>query len=151
MVSISFLKRLSNKLPRDALLRIYKSFVRFHLDYGAIVHDKPNNESFTSMLERVQYKTYLAITGAIQGTFRERLYKELGLESPSDRRWVRKLTLSYKIVNGNSPQYLSNYLKGNSNSVYNTSSASQISLNIFRTRAEKFTFSILHFWVEQIK
>ena len=64
---IGFLKSLSNKLRRDALFRIYKSFVRSHLDYGDIVHDKPNNESFTSRLERVQYKACLAITGAIQG------------------------------------------------------------------------------------
>ena len=38
---IGFLKRLSNKLPRDVLLRIYKFFVRSHLDYGDIVYDKP--------------------------------------------------------------------------------------------------------------
>ena len=49
---IDFLKRLSNKLHCDALLRIYKSFVRSHQDYGDIVYDKPNNESFTSKLER---------------------------------------------------------------------------------------------------
>ena len=34
------MKRLSNKLPRDALLKIYKSFVRSHLDYGDIMYDK---------------------------------------------------------------------------------------------------------------
>ena len=89
---IGFLKRLSNKLPRDVLLRIYKSFVRSHLDYGDIVYDKPNNESFISRSERVQHKACLAITGAIQGTSCECLYKELGLESLSDRRWVCKLT-----------------------------------------------------------
>ena len=37
---LGFLKRLSNKLPRDVLLRIYKFFVRSHLDYGDIVYDK---------------------------------------------------------------------------------------------------------------
>ena len=51
---IGFLKGLSNKLPRDALLRICKYFVRSHLDYGDIVYDKHNNESFKSKLERVQ-------------------------------------------------------------------------------------------------
>ena len=62
---IGFLKKLSNKLTRDALLRICKSFVRCHLDYADIVYDKPNNESFTSKLERAQYKVCLAITGTI--------------------------------------------------------------------------------------
>ena len=44
----------NNRLPEkviqqscDALLTISKSFVKSHLDYGDIVYDKPNNESFT--------------------------------------------------------------------------------------------------------
>ena len=56
----------SNKLSRDVLFRIYKFFVRPNLDYGDIVYNKPNNESFTSKLERTQYKAYLAITVAIR-------------------------------------------------------------------------------------
>ena len=97
----------------------------------------------------MQYKACLAITGAIQGTSRERLYKELGLESLSDRRWVLKLTFFYKIVKGNSPEYLSSYLKGNNNSVYNTRSVSQISLNTFRTRTEKFKNSFFPFCISE--
>ena len=86
----------------------------------------------------MQYKACLAITGAIEGTSPEHLYKEIRLESLIDRIWVCKLTFFHKIVKENSPQYLSNYLKGNSNSVYNTRTASQLSLNTFRTRTEKF-------------
>ena len=41
---------------------------------------KTNNEYFTSKLERLQYKACIAITGAIQGTSRERLNKKIGLE-----------------------------------------------------------------------
>ena len=39
-------------------------------------------------LESVQYNAALAITGAIKGTSKERLYEELGLESLSNRRCV---------------------------------------------------------------
>ena len=85
--------------------------------------------------------------GAIQGTSRESLYKELGLESLTDKRWVRKLTFFCKIVKGNSPQYLSSYLKGNNNFVYNTRSASQILLNTFRMRTEKFKNSFFPFCI----
>ena len=52
------------------------------------MYDKPNNESFASWLERVQYKTCLALAGAMQGASSGRLYKELRLEYLSDRRWV---------------------------------------------------------------
>ena len=75
----------------NTLLRIYISFVRINLDCGDIIFDKPNNESFKSRIESIQYKACVAITEAIQGTSRERPYKELGLESLSERCWFRNL------------------------------------------------------------
>ena len=62
---IGVIKKL-NTLPRKALLTLYKSFVRPHLDYGDIIYDQPNNESFCNKLETVQYNAALAITGSIQ-------------------------------------------------------------------------------------
>ena len=62
---IGVIKKLSNTLPRDALLTIYKSFVRPHLDYGDIIYDQPQNESFCNKLESIQYNAALATTGAI--------------------------------------------------------------------------------------
>ena len=93
-----FIKKL--KLPRSALLTIHRSFVRPHLDYGDILHDKPNNESFQNKLEKFQYRACLAITGAIQGTSGTKPYDELGLHSLIKRRWCNKLIFFYKIVNG---------------------------------------------------
>ena len=86
---IVVIKKLSNILPRDALLTIYKSFVRLHLDYGDIMYDQPQNESFCNKLESIQYNAALAITGAIRGTSKVKLYKELGLEFLKSRRWFR--------------------------------------------------------------
>ena len=43
---IGVIKRLSVNLPRDVLLKIYKSFIVTHLDYRDIIYDKPNNEPF---------------------------------------------------------------------------------------------------------
>ena len=57
------IRRLSVNLPRNALLTIYKSFVRPHLDYGDILYDKPSNDNFQSKMEKVQYRACLAITG----------------------------------------------------------------------------------------
>ena len=80
---ISVIKKLYNILQRNALLTIYKSFVRPHLDYGDIVYDQPTNQSFSNKIEAVQYNAALAITNAIKGTSRTKLYKELGIESLS--------------------------------------------------------------------
>ena len=110
---IGITKRLSVNIPRDALLKIYKSFKRPHLDYGGIIYDKPNNESFKNKIENFQYKVCIAITGATQGTSRERFYQELGLESLENRCWYRKLIFFHKIVNGATPRYLTNYLNTN--------------------------------------
>ena len=68
-------------LPRSSLLTIYKSIVRLHLDYGDVIYDQPINFCVSSKIETVQYNAALAITGAIRGTFKEKLYQELKLGS----------------------------------------------------------------------
>ena len=55
-------------LRRQSLIAIHKSFIQPHLDYGDIIYDQSNNESFCKVIERVQYNADLAITGAIKGT-----------------------------------------------------------------------------------
>ena len=56
---------------------------------------------FQKKLESIHYNSIhsaLAITGAIRGTSREKIYSELGLESLQDRRWYRKLCAFYKKI-----------------------------------------------------
>ena len=57
-------------------------------------------------MESIQYNACLAITGAIRGTSREKIYQELGLESLQLRRWYRKLCLFYKVFKNEHPKYL---------------------------------------------
>ena len=87
-----------------------------HLDYADVIFDQPNNESFSDFLETVQYRASLAITGAIKGTSRDRLYLELGLESLRDRRWYRRLVYFFNIVSGRAPEYLQERLPVKQNS-----------------------------------
>ena len=88
--TIELLRKLLNILPSGPLLTIYKSSTRPHLDYGNVIYDQHYN-SFHQKLEPIQYNATLAITGAIRGSSREKLYPELGLESLQQRRWFRKL------------------------------------------------------------
>ena len=90
-------RKLRHILPRHSLITIYKSFVRPHLDYGDIIYDQPNNESFCNKIERVQYNAALAVTGAIRGTSQTKLYNELGLKSLKFRRLMSRLCMFYKI------------------------------------------------------
>ena len=95
---ISVFKKLNLSLPRSSLITIYKSFVRPHLDYGYIFHDQTNNASLSDKIESVQYNAALAISGAIKGILKEKLYRELGLKLLKDRRWLRRLYYLYKIA-----------------------------------------------------
>ena len=77
---IGIIKRLSHILPRKPLLTIYKSLIRPHLDYCDVIYDQPNNESFCTKIERIQYNAALAITGAIRGTSQCKLFNPQGSE-----------------------------------------------------------------------
>lgn len=54
-----------------------------HLDYGDIVYHQPNNQSYRKKIEVIQHDAPLAITNAIKGASRAKLYKELRTESLS--------------------------------------------------------------------
>ena len=79
--SIGIIQKLSKTRPWNSLITIYKSFVRLNLDYGDIIYDQPNNESFTQKIERIQYNAALEITDVIKETSQDKLYNELGFES----------------------------------------------------------------------
>ena len=106
--SISVIKKLCHRLPRKSLITICNAFLRPQTDYGDISYDQPQNESFHEKIESTQYKAALAITGAIQGTSRERIYQELGLESFKSRRWYKRLSCMFKIMNNEAPNDLLN-------------------------------------------
>ena len=108
--SIGLNRKLRNFLPGGSLLQIYKSFVRPRSDYGDVIYDKAFIGSFQMKLGSSQYNAALAITGAIRGTSREKIYSELGLGTLIDKRWYRKLCVFYKILNNMSTKYLSDII-----------------------------------------
>ena len=97
-------------MPRKSLVTIYIAFLRPLLDYGDIIYEQPHNVSFCEKLESVQYKAALAITGAIQGTFRNKIYEELGIELLTARRWYRRLSCMFKVMKEEAPNCLINLI-----------------------------------------
>ena len=53
---IGLIKRLSVNLLLNALLTMYKSFIKPHLNYGDILYDKPSNKNFQNRMQKVQYR-----------------------------------------------------------------------------------------------
>ena len=56
-------------------------------------------------MKSIQYKAALIIKSAIRGSFMEKLYEELGLESLQQRRLYRKLCYFFKLTKNQFPKY----------------------------------------------
>ena len=52
--TIGLIRKLRNVFPRPALMTVYKSFVRPHLDYGDVIYDEAYNETLQQKPESVQ-------------------------------------------------------------------------------------------------
>ena len=77
-----------------------------HRNLYFTIYDQANLSSLAKKIESVQYNADLAITGALRGTSKEKLYQKLGFESIKDKRWLRWLCYLYKIVNRKQPASL---------------------------------------------
>ena len=110
-----------------------------HLYYCAVIYDQPNNESFCSKIERIQYNAAFVITGAIRGTSQSKLYSELGIESLKFRRWFRQLCTFFKIKICGKSEYLLNKIPS-SQIHYNTRNADQAETYYCRTDIFKNSF-----------
>ena len=92
-------------------------------------------------LEKVQYQASLPVIGAFQGTLRESLYRELGLEWLQTRRWYRKMIFFYKILNGLARKYLFDILPVSKNRHCSTRNQSNLELSQFFTKTKSFNNS----------
>ena len=70
-------------IPSKPLLSIHKTLLRPHLDYCDANYDKPPLKGSETPQNQFKY-----LSGAIKGTFKEKLYNELGQEYPRDREWM---------------------------------------------------------------
>ena len=82
------------------------------LNFGTLNMEKPQKVCLflfindTNRLEQIQLNAARMVTGLPFFASSRSLYFETGWENLADRRQIRKLTLMYKIVNGDAPSYL---------------------------------------------
>ena len=107
---IGLLKFLSKYTSRAVLDRMYKMYVRPHLDYGDVIYHNQLKDSM-QLLESVQYNAGLIVSGCWKGSNKAKIYDELGWEWLSDRRHFRRLSIFYQIINGLAPEYLTDCIK----------------------------------------
>ena len=112
-----------------------KSFGRPHNDYGDVIYDQSYNNTFHQKMESVQYNGAIAITGAIRGSSREKLYQELelGLKPLQQRQWYSKLCYFFELTK-----------KGNLPSISSIMSPPLQTLTIFFNSMLGILFSEIH-------
>ena len=121
--------------------------MRPHIDYGDIIYDQANNESFTPKIERIQYKATFT-TGAIKGKFQSKLYSELVFEFLKIRHWFKKLCTFFKLKLIGLPEYLFDLIP-QTNHLYSHCLLEDV-MSYNRTDLFKYFFSIYTIRMEQI-
>ena len=106
---IAVLRKLKFHLSRNFLDKMYLTFIRPILEYSCEVWDNCSKTE-SDRLEKLQLEAGRIVTGLTAYARLSSIYDETGWEKLSDRREQRKLSLFYKIVNGNVPDYLSDLL-----------------------------------------
>ena len=135
--AIGVIRFMSRYVTREVLDQMCKLYVRPDLDYGNIIYHKYDPHmvlDFTKKLEATQYAAALAVSGAWRGTYRDKLYEELGWEYLYHRRWYRRLIHFYKLKKSRSPQYLNNLIPPDREVHYNLRILRDFELNISRTK-----------------
>jgi hypothetical protein len=92
---LGLMKQLKKWVSHEVLENIYILYIRPNFDYADIIHHKAeemdsvfykkNCNLFMKQIEQIQYEAARVITGAWKGTNREKLYKNLGWESHTER------------------------------------------------------------------
>ena len=89
--------------------------MRLHLDYCDIIFHVPSStngspNSLMEKIEKTQYQAGLAITGAWQGSNRNKLSETVGWESLSGRRFTRRVLHLFQIRTNLTAVYLNDKL-----------------------------------------
>ena len=84
-------------LNRQTLDLLYKLTVRSVIDYGLPVYYKALKLTDLARLDNIQYKAAKLVTGAFHLTNKEKLNKELGWETISERGDILSLSFFHKI------------------------------------------------------
>ena len=93
---IAVIKNLRYSLPRKSLITIYKAFLKPLIDYGDIIFDQPQYESFYEKLESIQYEAVLATTGSVQGSPHVCMFKIMKEKAPDYLKNLIPISQSFR-------------------------------------------------------
>ena len=103
---LNILRTLKFQLDRRSLQIMYFSYIRPILEYGDIIWDNCFNYE-KEEIEKIQIEAGRIVTGATKSCSSAKILHETGWETLETRRRKHRLTTFYKMINKNTPQYLS--------------------------------------------
>ena len=146
---INIMRKFKCLLDRKSLETIYFSFIRPILEYTDVVWDNCTQQEKQD-IEKIQIEAARIVTGTTKLVSINSLYEETGWETLETRRKNHKLTLFFKMINGLSPQYLSDLVPAtiDSSSNYNLRNSNNIHLVNARTALyyNSFLPSVVRDW-----
>ena len=133
-LQINIMRKFKFLLDRKSLETIYWSFIRPILEYGDVVWDSCTQQEKRD-IEKIHNGAARIVTDTTKIVSINLLYEETGWETLKIRRKNHKLTLFFKMINGLSPQYLSDLVSEtiDSSSNYNLRNSNDIHLVNART------------------
>ena len=114
------MRMLKFKLRRKTLNQIYISYLRPIIEYASIVWDNCTIYE-QDKLDKIQYEAARIVTGLTRSVSLERLIKEIGWLSLTERRSMQKLMFVFKHQQGQLPSYINEIFPNSvlDNSTYN--------------------------------
>ena len=141
-IKLILLARLKFILDRKTLLTLYTTFVRPCLEYGSIIWNNLTDCN-SDRLESIQRRAMRIITGCIIRTSTQLLYEETSLETLAKRRERSILLFFHKIINNNTPHYLSTLKPDTNEDKHKRNLRSKSNFSVPNCRINKYQNSFL--------
>ena len=102
---INAIKRVRHLVPLETLLTVYNALVQPHFDYCSAVWGN-YSKGLSDKLQKLQNRAARIITFSNYDTNADGLFKQLKWNTLDHQHKVSKLTLMYKVLNNETPNYL---------------------------------------------
>lgn len=135
---LNIMRKLKFIVNRFTLEKLFISFIRPILEYADVIWDT-KNLGLINRLETVQLEAARIVTGGTKLTSHHKLYDETKWEKLTDRRKNHRLFLFHKMVNGETPQYLSNLIPNTIGRVHDHNTRQINNIQEIRTRTNFYS------------
>ena len=141
-IDVLRLRSLMTRINRKSLQKLYLTYIRPCLEYGATIWDNcPEYEK--EELEKIQLAGLRVITGGKRGTSHQLLYGDTGIETLQCRRDKRKLVTMYKMQTGNAPETLKTLLPGKTGEKTNKNLRTASHTSLIKAKHDSYHTSFL--------